>query len=130
MYGKNINTMLLVFLGCGIGGVLRYLVGSGSHLLFGQKFPYGTLIVNITGSLLVGILFTLINERFFHNDYFLGPLLLVGLLGGYTTFSSFSLETILLLKMGHYSAAILNVFLSVGLCLSATIMGILIAKYI
>jgi fluoride exporter len=122
------NKILLIFFGCGLGGVARYLVGNATHLLCGQKFPYGTLLVNVSGSFLIGLLFTVISERYFHSDYFLGPLLLVGFLGGYTTFSSFSLETITLLKMGNYWAATLNIFLSVGLCLGATILGIALAK--
>jgi CrcB protein len=81
---------ILIFLGCGLGGISRYWISNGIHLLFGQRFPYGTLIVNVTGSFLMGLLFILILDRFYTLAPQLRAFFLVGLLGGYTTFSSFS----------------------------------------
>ena len=94
------------------------LLGFQYHLsCFGlQQFPYGTLIVNISGCFLMGLLFVLTTERWIESDPSLRALLLIGLLGGYTTFSSFSIETLMLYESGHWLGALLNVVLSVSLC--------------
>lgn len=124
------NNILLIFIGAGLGGVLRFLVSESVHLFFNKNFPYGTLIVNISGSLLMGILFVLIIEKFHDLGPHLRALLLIGLLGGYTTFSSFSLETIHLLEQGQWMHASLNVILSTVLCIGATWGGLLFARII
>lgn len=119
-----INT-LLIFFGAGVGGVFRYWISNGVYLFLGRQFPYGTLVVNATGSFFMGLLFALILERFDGIGPQLRSLLLIGFLGGYTTFSSFSIETLALFESGEWVSATLNIFISVTLCLALTWLGIL-----
>lgn len=119
-----INT-LLIFFGAGLGGVSRYWVSNGIYLLVGRQFPYGTLVVNASGSFLIGLLFVLIMEKFGDIGPQLRSLLLIGFLGGYTTFSSFSMETLNLLESGAWLSAILNILLSVTLCIALAWLGVL-----
>lgn len=119
-----INT-LLIFFGAGVGGICRYWISNGIYFCFGRQFPYGTLVVNASGSFLIGLLFILILERFDGIGPQLRSLLLIGFLGGYTTFSSFSIETLNLFESGAWISAILNIFISVVLCLVLTWLGIL-----
>ena len=94
----------------------------------GRTFPYGTLIVNTTGSFLMGFLFIIILERFSNIAPQLRAFLLIGLLGGYTTFSSFSIETINLFEQGELFKALLNIGLSVVLCIGAAWAGVISGK--
>lgn len=119
------NNTLLIFLGAGFGGVLRYWVSNGAYLLLGRQFPYGTLVVNISGCFLMGLLFVLTLERLDGIGSQLRALLLIGLLGGYTTFSSFSIETINLFESGNWLSAITNVVLSAILCIGAAWLGVI-----
>lgn len=119
---------LLIFLGAGIGGVFRYWVANLVYGITGRQFPYGTLIVNISGCLLMGFLFIILVERVDGMGPHLRSLLLIGLLGGYTTFSSFSLETLNLLESGAWVSASLNIFLSISVCIFATWLGIMGAR--
>lgn len=119
------NNALLIFLGSGVGGVFRYWISNGVYWFVGRQFPYGTLIVNATGSFLMGLLFVLILERLDGVGLQLRSLLLIGLLGGYTTFASFSIETLNLFESGAWINAILNIFISITLCLTLTWLGIL-----
>ncbi len=119
-----LNT-LLIFIGAGLGGVLRFWISTFSYGLFGRQFPYGTLIVNVTGCFFMGLLFVMLLERFDGIGPALRSLLLIGLLGGYTTFSSFSIETLNLFESGAIISGILNIFLSVSLCIAATWLGVI-----
>lgn len=107
-----INT-LLIFLGAGFGGICRYWISNGVYWFLGRQFPYGTLVANATGCFLMGLLFALIMERFDGIGPQLRSFLLIGFLGGYTTFSSFSIETINLFENGEWFSAGLNILLSV-----------------
>ena len=89
---------LLVFLGGGIGATARYGLQGVVYRVAGTAFPYGTLAVNVLGSLLIGFLMALFEERFIVNPS-LRLFLTIGILGGFTTFSSFSYETIAMLRM-------------------------------
>jgi CrcB protein len=120
-----LNNILLIFFGAGLGGVLRYWVSSGVYALLGRQFPYGTLIVNISGCFVMGVLFILTLERFDGIGSQLRALLLIGLLGGYTTFSSFSIETVSLIESGSWMSAMLNIFLSTVLCVAAAWLGVI-----
>lgn len=114
---------LWVFLGCGLGGVLRYAVVALSAVLFGARFPYGILLVNVTGSLVMSYCFA----RFEGSDL-IRPFLLLGLLGGYTTFSSFSMDTLKLVESGQIMSALANIVLSVGLSVLAVWSGYHLSK--
>lgn len=114
-----------IFIGAGTGGVFRYWVSNFSYLLLGRQFPYGTLVVNVSGCFLMGLLFVLLLERLNGLGPELRSLLLIGLLGGYTTFSSFSIETLTLFENGAILGGLLNILLSVGLCICATWLGVL-----
>lgn len=122
------GNILLIFLGAGFGGVLRYWLSSGIHTFLGKQFPFGTLFVNVSGSLLMGFLFVLIMERFDGIGPQLRSLLLIGLLGGYTTFSSFSIETVNLIENGQWLGAGINILLSTVLCIIAAWTGVIGAR--
>lgn len=116
---------LLIFVGAGCGGVFRYWISNISYWFLGRQFPYGTLIVNVSGCFLMGLLFVLLIERFNGAGPQLRSLLLIGLLGGYTTFSSFSIETLNLFENGAPLGGVANILLSITLCLAATWLGVI-----
>ncbi len=92
--------LLFIALGGASGAVSRYLLANWIHSLWEGKFPVGTLAVNVLGSFVIGILYVLIVERqLVHADW--RGVLMVGFLGAFTTFSTFSLETIALFEAGH-----------------------------
>lgn len=123
--GTDLINTLLIFFGAGIGGVFRYWISTGVYGVLGRQFPYGTLVVNATGSFFMGLFVVLLIERFNGIGPQLRSLLLIGLLGGYTTFSSFSIETVNLLESGAWVSATLNVLITVTLCLVLTWLGML-----
>ena len=112
---------LLIALGGAIGSLVRYLLGGAVQRMSPSGFPIGTLFVNVSGCFMIGIL-----VRQFMNMQLspeLRALLIVGFCGGFTTFSTFSAETIGLIEGGEYGRASGYVILSVGLCLAATLAG-------
>lgn len=115
--------------GGAIGSVLRFWISSGVYAALGRSFPVGTLIVNVMGCLVMGLLYVLLLERMV-----VGPewraALLIGVLGGFTTFSSFSIETFNLIEGGELFTALLNVILSVLSCVAATWLGVVLARQI
>ena len=116
-----------IAVGGAVGAILRFAMSNGVYKLFGRDFPFGTLAVNVLGSLLIGVLFILLIEKLaVAAEWRAG--LLVGLLGAFTTFSTFSLETFTLMENGAFIKAGLNVFLSVVLCLAATWLGISLGR--
>ena len=123
-----LNISLLIFLGSGVGGTCRFWLANLMYHLFGRHFPIGTLFVNVTGSLLMGFLFVLFSERLTISSSLYQPLFLIGFLGGYTTFSSFSIETVNLIQAGSLIHAALNIVLSLSLCLLATWLGVLLGR--
>lgn len=112
--------IVLVFLGAGFGGVSRFVLGSLVYSYTGRNFPWGPLAINLTGSFIMGFLFVIFAQKFTNLAPYLIALVLVGVLGGYTTFSSFSIETLRLFQDGKIMYAIMNVLVS-------TIGGILLA---
>jgi CrcB protein len=119
---------LWVFIGSGLGGVLRWGVSGMIASRVGEKFPWGTVIVNITGSFIIGLFFTLTgsNGRWLVKDSF-KLFFMAGVCGGYTTFSSFSLQTLTLAESGQWFRAGANVVLSLASCLIAVWFGHVIA---
>ncbi len=112
---------LLVFLGGGAGSLARYIAGTAIATRFASLFPVGTMVINVTGSFLIGLLMTVIVERTPHPNWRL--LLVVGFLGGYTTFSSFEWETFSAVRGGNWWIGIVNVVGSVVLGYAAVWLG-------
>jgi len=102
-----VQRYLLIAAGAALGANARYLVGVWAGSRLGATFPYGTFIVNVTGSLILGFLFTILTERI-ANATELRWLLAVGFLGSYTTFSSFAVESTSLLQTGGLWSGLLN----------------------
>lgn len=115
--------ILAIALGGSVGALLRYWVSTGFHAIVGRDFPYGTLLVNVTGSLAMGLLYVVLVERLALGVEWRAAVL-IGVLGAYTTFSAFSMETFALFEDGEPVKAVLNVVLSVSLCLAAVWLGI------
>lgn len=113
--------------GGALGALLRFWGANWVYSLLGRGFPYGTLVINIAGSLAMGFCYAWLVER-----ASLGPewraLLMVGFLGAFTTFSTFSIETINLLEGGALLKALLNVVLSVVLCVVAAWLGLVAGR--
>jgi CrcB protein len=122
-----LKILLFIASGGAVGAVMRYGASLGVYSMLGRGFPYGTLFVNVLGSLLMGFLSIVMLERFN-----VGPewraAILVGLLGSFTTFSTFSIETLNLLEQGDFTRAILNMLLSVSVCLLAVWFGIILGR--
>lgn len=118
---------LLVVIGGGTGALARYVAASAIMTRFGGKFPLGTLVINITGSFLIGFLMTILTERF-NLDPNWRLLLVVGFLGGYTTFSSFEWETYSSVREGGLWTGMLNVVSSVMLGYVAVTLGSMLAR--
>ena len=114
---------LIVFLGAGLGGALRHGVNLASARLFGLEFPYGTLIVNILGSLAMGLLAGYFAFRLGIPQH-MRLFLTTGILGGFTTFSAFSLDAALLMERHAYWSAATYVAGSVVLSLLALFVGL------
>ncbi len=124
----------VVFLGAGLGGVLRWYVGMAVARWLGASFPWGTLLVNISGSTAMGLFAALFFSRTGEGASYAGIwqtarlFVLTGILGGYTTFSAFSLETIGLWEREEYFAAAGYCVSSVVLSFTGLVIGLLIAR--
>lgn len=120
-------TYLIVFLGGGLGAALRHGINMASARAFGTAFPYGTLLINITGSLVMGLVaawFALRGDASQSWRLFLTT----GILGGYTTFSAFSLDAALLYERGEISAAAIYVVASVALSIAGLFAGFALVR--
>jgi len=118
--------LLGLMLGCALGGMARVYVANVIGRTMPSHFPWNTLVVNASGALLLGLLAGyLLSANAVLSEHAGWQALGIGLLGSYTTVSSFSLQTLTLLRTGHSRAALANVALSVGLCLPAVAIGLL-----
>jgi CrcB protein len=116
---------LWVALGSAIGGAARYGLGDLAARLWGPAFPWGTLAINILGSFVIGAFSALTGPGgTLAASPSLRVFVMVGLCGGFTTFSAFSLQTVALARDGSWGGALANVLLSVALCLGATLLGL------
>ncbi|OGI45913.1 MAG: camphor resistance protein CrcB [Candidatus Muproteobacteria bacterium RBG_16_65_34] len=121
--------VLAIGIGGAVGSILRFLMSTWVHAWAGRGFPYGTLAVNVLGCLLMGLLFVLFMERL-SNDTVWRAGILIGVLGGFTTFSAFSIETFNLVEQGAYLKAAVNTGASLVLCIGATGIGVFLGRQI
>ncbi|WP_078476281.1 fluoride efflux transporter CrcB [Solemya elarraichensis gill symbiont] len=123
------NQLLLIGAGGALGAIGRYWMSTLVYQLAGRGFPWGTLVVNLIGSLLMGIFYVLLVERLASNGD-LRALLMIGFLGAFTTFSTFSIETLMLIEEGALLRATGNALVSVVGCVMAAGVGIMLARSI
>lgn len=116
----------IIGLGGAIGTILRYVMGGLDYRFSSGVFPISTLVVNVTGSLAIGFLWG-ITDRFNFSPN-VRMFVFLGILGGYTTFSTFSLETFNLMRDGEYRIAFMNMFFSVVLSIGAVFLGFFLSK--
>jgi CrcB protein len=122
------NQILAVALGGAFGAVVRFLVSSGVYQWLGRGFPYGTLAVNIAGSFMLGLLAESLIQQRITVTFEYRAAILIGFIGAFTTFSTFSLETFYLLEQGQLTKAALNIFASVTACILAIWIGLLCGR--
>ena len=118
--------LLLVALGGAIGASARYLVGAFVANRFGPDFPWGTFIVNVSGSFLIGVILSLVGGGLLPAGA--RPFLAVGVMGGYTTFSTYSHETLQLMQGGEFGAATFNILGQVVAGLAAVYLGVVLGR--
>jgi len=119
--------VLAIGVGGAVGSVLRYWLSTAVYGAAGRAFPFGTLAVNIIGCLAMGFLFVLFLERLADAGIWRAGVL-IGVLGGFTTFSAFSIETFNLIEQGEPVKALANIVVSVLLCVVATWVGVILGR--
>lgn len=119
--------LISIAAGGALGALLRYGFSISAHHFFGKGFPYGTLVVNVIGSFMIGAIFVFMVERGELSEEW-RAFLVIGLLGAFTTFSTFSFETINLIETGEVVKAGLNIVGSVLICLCVCWLGMFLAR--
>lgn len=119
--------LLIIGAGGFIGAILRYEISGWVHKLFGSRFPYGTLSVNVLGSFILGFFLVFADSKLILSDMY-KQFIAIGILGAFTTFSTFSYETIALLQINLWKQAFINIILNVFVGLFAVWLGIISAK--
>jgi len=122
-----VSQLVYIAAGGATGALMRYWMSSGIYAVLGRGFPYGTLTVNVVGSLLMGFCYVFMIERMDVSVEWRAGLM-IGLLGAFTTFSTFSIETLNLLESGEQLKAALNVLLSVTLCIIGCWLGMIVGR--
>ncbi len=119
----------LAFIAAGgaTGALMRYWLSNGIYALLGRGFPYGTLTVNVVGSVFMGFIYVFMIERMDVSVEWRAGLM-IGLLGAFTTFSTFSIETLNLLESGEQLKAAMNILLSVTLCILGCWLGMVVGR--
>ena len=125
---STISSIASIGIGATIGATCRYYIGILSIQYLGNGVPYGTLISNIIGSFIAGILIVLVLEKLYLSETY-RLMLLVGLAGSLTTMSALSIESVEMLSGGDYAQALTNILLNLGLSLLAASLGVMLAKY-
>lgn len=121
--------LAFIAVGGATGALMRFWMSNGIYALLGRGFPYGTLTVNVVGSLLMGFCYVFMIERM-DVSVELRAALMIGLLGAFTTFSTFSIETLNLLESGEQLKAAMNIILSVTLCILGCWLGMIVGRNI
>ena len=125
---STLSSIASIGIGATIGATCRYYIGILSIQYLGNGVPYGTLISNIIGSFLAGILIVLVLEKLYLSETY-RLMLLVGLAGSLTTMSALSIESVEMLGAGDYPQALINILLNLGLSVLAASLGVMLAKY-
>jgi CrcB protein len=126
---STLSSIASIGIGATVGASCRYYIGIISAQYLGKALPYGTLISNVIGSFIAGILIVLVLEKFLLSETY-RLMLLVGLAGSLTTMSALSIESIQMLSGGQYSQALMNILLNILLSLLAASLGVVSAKYV
>lgn len=121
------NQLLLIFVGGGFGSITRFVLGKSIQAQLLRTFPFGTLGVNVLASLVLGILVGMFEAKTLINPNY-RALIAIGFCGGFSTFSTFSDDTLQLIQNNRLPEALLNVLLNVVMCILATFGGITLAK--
>ena len=121
--------LISIAIGGATGALCRYGMSNGVYLLLGRGFPYGTLAVNILGSIIMGTSYVMLVERMDVNPEWRAGIM-IGLLGAFTTFSTFSIETLNLIESGESIKAGVNILLSVALCVSGCWLGMILGRQV
>jgi fluoride exporter len=128
-WSKELSVILLISIGAVLGANLRYFVSGWIAERFGTHFPYGTLVINLTGSLILGFFLTIITEKFLLDPQW-RIFFVIGVLGSYTTFSTYTFESVALFMAGNWLSGMFNLIGSSLLGGLATIIGVILGRVV